>query len=608
MNLRFLDYETTSTADLPAIGSHNYVEDASTQILMAGTARGEEEPYVAENLKAVYQPGETVVSWGSFDRLVALRVEKFPANWIDASALALYCGLPRSLKDFCKSVGIPATKDARGTRLINLYSRNPDLRLEGEDRIAFEEYCLQDVRLLQQAWKVLGPLYPEWKQTQEENYWHIEAMNAKGVPIDTEAVAEAILQIRGQEERLVAECLEITGGISPSQTEKIRVFLGLDDIQRATLATARFDDPAKARVAEIRRQISNATAKKLQPMLDFAGATGRARGCFTNNGAHTGRGSSQGIQFQNLRRSSPDAAYFSALHSKQPTADPLGDAQKNIRGFVWPGPEKRLVVADYAQVEVRVLAWISGDQGLLSIFERGEDPYREYGARMLGKQPHQVTDYERQISKICLLGSGYGAWADALLSQAPGYGVNLTRSRAIELIQGFQEDFPSVVGLWGALDKGLVSLVRGQSQELSLAAGRCVFSVNKPGTVLKCVLPSGRPLRYMFPRVETHTVRGRTRRTGVVFTSRFGRKMLWGGHVVENLCQAIATDLKLDAIRHFGGEVMLEVHDEIVLEVDQHMADNRLGRLIAVMENPKPWFDKVGLIKAEGKILERYGK
>lgn len=601
MNVRFLDYETTSHADLPAIGSYNYVEDASTRILMAGTAMGEEEPHVTANLKAVYQPGETIVSWGSFDRLVALRVEKFPAEWIDASALALYCGLPRSLKDFCAAVGIPATKDARGTRLINLYSRDPDKVLEGDDRVAFEEYCLQDVRLLQQAWKVLGPLYPEWKQTQEKNYWHIEAMNAKGVPIDVAAVAEAISQIRAQEARLVAECQELTGGIAPSQTEKIRVFLGLDDIQRSTLLAAKFDDPKRERVKWIRVHYSNATAKKLQPMLDFAGPTGRARGCFTNNGAHTGRGSSQGIQFQNLRRSSPDAAYFAALHAQQPTSDPLGDAQKNIRGFVYPGPDKRLVVADYSQVEVRVLAWISGDQGLLDLFTAAEDPYKTFASIAFQTPPDKITPTERQYGKIAVLGSGYGVGGPGLAKQAVGYGVKLTDKQGWELVKKYRNTFPGVPELWATLDQNLPKLVAGKIPEFTTA--RCTFTLNKPGTVLKCTLPSGRPLRYMFPKIERHGDR-----TGVVFTSRFGRKMLWGGHVVENLCQAIATDLKLDAIQHFGGEVILEVHDEIVLEVDRLMADHRLGKLLAVMESPRPWFDKVGLIRATGSVMERYGK
>lgn len=601
MNIRFLDYETTSHADLPAIGSYNYVEDPSTRILMAGTARGEEEPHVAENLKDVYQPGETIVSWGSFDRLVAFKIEKFPADWIDASALALYCGLPRSLKDFCKAVGIPATKDARGTRLINIYSRDPDKVLEGADREAFEEYCLQDVRLLQQAWKVLGPLYPEWKQTQEANYWHIEAMNNKGVPIDVAAVAEAISQIREQEARLVAECKELTDGIAPSQTEKIRVFLGLDDIQRSTLATARFDDPVKARVAEIRRQISNATAKKLQPMLDFAGPTGRARGCFTNNGAHTGRGSSQGIQFQNLRRSAPDPEYFSSLHSQQPTEDPLGDAQKNIRGFIYPGPDKRLVVADYAQVEVRVLAWISWDQGLLDLFTAAEDPYKTFASIAFQTPADKITPTERQYGKIAVLGSGYGVGGPGLAKQAVGYGVTLTDKQGWELVKRYRDTFPEVPELWNTLDRNLVKLVAGKIPEFT--AGRCKFTVNTPGTVLKCLLPSGRPLRYMFPRIEKHG-----ERTGVVFTSRFGRKMLWGGHVVENLCQAIATDLKLQAMQEFGGEVIAEVHDEIVLETPVEKAEERMKTLLRVMEHPRPWFDKAGLIKAEAKVMERYGK
>jgi len=197
--------------------------------------------------------------------------------------------------------------------------------------------------------------------------------------------------------------------------------------------------------------------------------------------------------------------------------------------------------------------------------------------------------------------SGYGVGGPGLAQQAVGYGVKLTERQGWELVKKYRYAFPQVPALWVDLDSGLRHLVSGGITELE--AGRCIFSVNKPGTVLKCVLPSGRPLRYMFPKIEKHG-----ERTGVVFTSRFGRKMLWGGHVVENLCQAVATDLKLEALREFGGEAVLEVHDEIVLEVAEDKAEKRLAALIGVMESPGPWFDQKGLIKAEGKVMERYGK
>lgn len=600
----FVDYETRGTVDLPSVGAHEYLDHPDTEILMVGIADGEESPEVWPSLHPV--PRLNVpISWGPFDRLVYEKCELGTVTeWVDAQALALYCGLPKSLEGFCRSVGIPAKKDPRGTRLINLFCK-PDengrfREMTAEDRKAMEEYCLQDVRLLRDAWKVLEPLYAEWKQTQGRNYEVVRQMNDRGVPIDRVAAQEALIQIKAQEVNLSFEFTDITG-LKATQTAEVTKWFGTPDVRRETLLATEFTDPKKQRAKEIRLSLSNASVKKLVPMLEASELTGRVRGAFVSNGAHTGRCTSHLVQFQNFKRSKVDETYFSALHKGFQTSDPLLDAQSNLRGFIAAPPDKVFAVADYAQVEVRVLAWMSGDEELLRFFTEGTDPYRQFAGLIFDKKPEDITDHERQLGKIDILGSGYGCSGPGLARQAVGYGVQLSETQAWKLVKKYRETFKAVPEMWHTFESGLKWLMKGTIE--SFEAGRCEFSLSRSKKILVVTLPSGRKLRYMYPKLEGEYV---------TYTTRLGvnttRKKIWGGHMTENLCQAIAADLKFDAMARVSDSLIAEVHDEIVLECPSIVGETRLAELIEVMETPPDWFDVKGLIKSEGKLMRRYSK
>jgi DNA polymerase len=88
------------------------------------------------------------------------------------------------------------------------------------------------------------------------------------------------------------------------------------------------------------------------------------------------------------------------------------------------------------------------------------------------------------------------------------------------------------------------------------------------------------------------------------------RARLWRGLACENITQAIANDLLRYALRRLdtmGLEVVLTVHDEIVLEVEKERADWAAEQLVKVMCEPPEWC--VGLpLNAEVAVMERYGK
>jgi DNA polymerase-1 len=88
------------------------------------------------------------------------------------------------------------------------------------------------------------------------------------------------------------------------------------------------------------------------------------------------------------------------------------------RAFVAGAPEVTLLAADYSQIELRILAHVSGDEHLRDAFARGADIHRETAARVLHKAPEDVTHDERSMAKMVNFGLAYGMSDFGLSSRA----------------------------------------------------------------------------------------------------------------------------------------------------------------------------------------------
>ena len=129
------------------------------------------------------------------------------------------------------------------------------------------------------------------------------------------------------------------------------------------------------------------------------GPDGRLHTLFHQAVAATGRLSSSDPNLQNI-----------------PIRTPLG---RRIRhAFVAGSPQTRLVAADYSQIELRVLAHVSGDEHLADAFAREADIHRETAARVLQKPPEEITSDERSMAKMVNFGLAYGMSDFGLSSRA----------------------------------------------------------------------------------------------------------------------------------------------------------------------------------------------
>ncbi|ADU50543.1 DNA polymerase I [Thermaerobacter marianensis DSM 12885] len=154
-------------------------------------------------------------------------------------------------------------------------------------------------------------------------------------------------------------------------------------------------------------------------LAEHIGPDGRVHTTFQQTVAATGRLSSTQPNLQNI-----------------PIRDEPGRSLR--RAFVAP-PGHRLVAADYSQIELRVLAHYSGDEGLLEAFARGQDVHARTASEIFGVPLEQVTPEQRRVAKAVNFGLAYGQ-TDYGLARA----LRIDRADARRFMDRYFERYPGV--------------------------------------------------------------------------------------------------------------------------------------------------------------------
>lgn len=115
------------------------------------------------------------------------------------------------------------------------------------------------------------------------------------------------------------------------------------------------------------------------------------------------------------------------------------DDGREIRKAFVAAPGKRLIAADYSQIELRIMAHLSGDKGLLGAFERGEDIHRATAAEVFKTERDAVTAEQRRAAKAINFGLIYGMSAFGLAKQ-----LAIGRNQAQAYVDLYFERYPGV--------------------------------------------------------------------------------------------------------------------------------------------------------------------
>jgi DNA polymerase-1 len=112
---------------------------------------------------------------------------------------------------------------------------------------------------------------------------------------------------------------------------------------------------------------------------------------------------------------------------------------RRIRQAFVPEPGCRMVAADYSQIELRIMAHLSGDAGLVQAFSRGEDIHRATAAEVFMTAPEQVTGEQRRSAKAINFGLIYGMSAFGLARQ-----LGIDRTQAQQYVDLYFQRYPGV--------------------------------------------------------------------------------------------------------------------------------------------------------------------
>jgi DNA polymerase len=256
--------------------------------------------------------------------------------------------------------------------------------------------------------------------------------------------------------------------------------------------------------------------------------------------AHTGRwGGSDSLNLQNLPS----------------RGDNAGKLKKAI-----VAPEGYSVIdADSSQIEARVLAWLSGQNDLVEAFAKGEDVYKIMASAIYNKGAEEITKEERFVGKTTILGAGYGMGAAKFGAQLKTFGTTVSEAEARHIIQIYRETYPHIVGLWRQAQLALEAISKGYTTSLG-KAGVLGIEPNEKGIRL----PSGLLMRYD-QLVAVRDEKGMQYQ----YKTRYGWNKIYGGKVIENVCQAIARciigEQMICIAKRYN--VVLTVHDAIACVV-----------------------------------------
>lgn len=644
----YIDFETKSRCDLISRGVYNYAQHASTEVLCMSYAfddapvqtwlPGQPFPEAVRNFD-----GMIYAHNAAFERLIfwyVLQIDfKLEQFYCTAAQARANCA-PGSLEDVGRFASAHMKKDHRGSQLIRLLSIPRADGTFNSDPTLMDEmirYCEQDVRAMREISKALRGLSAD-----ELLDYHVnERINDRGVLLDKPLAESAIKYASselGEIETLVAEITEgvITSVRSPKMREWVKNRVGdqalklmetykdgekkysIDKTVRSNLLILAEENPDQvpshvADVIQCADDLWASSVAKFNRLTNLADEEDcRVRGAFVFcGGSATGRASSYGAQVHNFTRKcakEPDVVRQAMVRGHQivPTyGKRVTDVLKGmLRPALIASKGKSLVVADWAAIEARVNPWLSNcyaGERKLDDFRKKLDVYKVNAAATFHVNYEDVNDSQRQIGKVQELACGFAGGVGAFASMGRVYGVLLSELEAKRMVNAWRIANAWSVPYWQKLEEAYTRAMRNKGHEFS--AGRVTYLYD--GVHLWYLLPSGRVLSYPFAKLETDGVTyAKAAWKPAADAKEWPRARLWKGLACENITQAVANDLLRYSLRQLG-DVVLHVHDEIVLETDQ--PEQAAEHLERIMCTAPAWAEGLPL-NAEVNIMQRYGK
>jgi len=563
MNIITLDFETYYSKEfsLSKMTTEEYIRDDEFEVIGVGVAVNDQPAVwytgradlIAEHLNSYDWSNSFLLAHNTqFDGAILSWVFGIrPKGYLDTLCMARAIhGVDAggSLKALAERYQI----GEKGTEVVNaLGKRRKDFDADELER--YGEYCKNDVRLTYDLFNLLIQRFPrgELKVVDTTLRMFIEPTLMLNLPMlelhlenVKERKARLLAAAEADKDSLMsndkfAELLMQLGVEPPVKIsartgkeawafaktdEEFKELLAHPDLRVQTLVAARLGNKTTLEETRTQRFIDISLRGKLPVPIKYYAA-------------HTGRwGGDDKINLQNLP-------------SRGQNANRLKRAIEAPDGYV-------MIDADSSQIEARTVAWLAGQADLLTAFTNSEDVYKIMASSIYNKPVEEVTEEERFVGKTTILGAGYGMGAAKFQLQLKTFGVDTPLEECKRIIDVYRATYPHVPALWRQAQQCLEAIV-GKSASAFGAVDAVQFDPREKGFLL----PSGLWQRYE-GLVKVFDEKGSAQ---FEYKTRKGSVKLYGGKVVENLCQAVARCVIAEQMLRIAKRyrVVLTVHDAV---------------------------------------------
>ena len=625
-----IDIETYSSIDLTKSGVYKYIQN-DFEILLIAYAYDDEEIKIIDlknNEKIPEKLKEDILDENiiktafnaNFERVCLSKYFNTylsPKMFRCTQVHALYLGLPHGLENVAKSLRLKEQKLEEGKSLIRFFNKreNLDLLTSNNENIKkgevlkkyeeFKKYCINDVKVERSIRKILEKVkLPE----SEQKLWELDQeINDRGVLIDSTMLKNAIYYDNYFKNILIEKLKTITNINNPKSNNQMKDYLNslglnVNSLSKESVESLLNSDEVKKNphyekikeVLHLRKMLNKTSTKKYESMKRCMCDDERIRGLFQFYGANrTGRWAGRLVQVQNLpqnkinnlekvrekirndiikdfpsRKKEFNKNLNLNLYNNENLSSLLSQL---IRTTFIPKKNHRFIIADFSAIEARIIAYLSNEKWRIDVFNTHGKIYEASASKMFKVDINEITKESelRQKGKIAELALGYQGGVGALVSMG-AYNMNLCESELIEIVKAFRSSNPNIVKLWNNAQKAFIEAVKNKS----------VVHIDKnisfiyEGNILFIKLPSGRRLSYIRPKIDYDNIFNKYIITyeGIDPTTKKSKRLTtYGGKLVENIVQAIARDVLAQAminLKNHGFNIVMHVHDEIVLEVE----------------------------------------
>ena len=579
MNIITLDFETYYSQDfyLSKVTTEEYVRDERFQVIGVSIKENDNEAkwFDGKNndLVTVFNGYDFVNSFvlahnAMFDSAILSWVYGVkPLAWLDTLSMARATdGLEvgNSLAKLAEryNLGVKGTEvvDAKGKRLEDF--KDYELRKYGG-------YCNNDVEMTYKLFTILAERFSlsELKLISLT----IKMFSEPVLRLDTPILEQHLFAVKERKEKLLDACISDKDTLmSNPKFAELLISLGVEPPMKVspangkqTFAFAKSDEGFKELLDYPDERVQALVSARLgtkstleetrtQRFIDIS-LRGKMPVPLRYYAAHTGRwGGDDKLNLQNLPRKSL---------LKSSITSPVG--------FI-------LVDADSSQIEARTVAWLAGQDDLVDAFERKEDVYKIMASSIYNKAVEDITDSERFVGKTTILGAGYGMGATKFAIQLKTFGVEIEEQEAKRIIDVYRQTYPRIPELWKEANRSLDAMA--QKKTCTVGCQPEALSLTASGFLL----PSGLYLGYNDLRKEDD---------GYSYGSRRGRVKIYGGKVVENLCQAVARCIIGEQMLRIAKryKVALTVHDAVMAVVPEEERDEAIRYIHDCMSWRPSW-------------------